>query len=367
MRNSTALLKMEAIMKKYTGVLLTGLCTIFGSFRDTQAMGGARDFAKRVLFSGTAAAATGAGLFDHYRRQVVRDKALAAFEAAECTLPSPLEGKVKKIFKDVGVDVIIKDNECGPAVFQHKGKVFLILSRADRSALECDRGYIFRNYADGFVTGADVVSTLKHERVHILHEDYKKDVAKCSVIPGGIMLAKMARVAGRSKKGALAAGLATVVLGKVLVQRHNQYIEKRADYEGVEVWEDAENIAHYLEVAFLPSEKKCTETFHDKWFNKIFSSHPQPSERIAYLKERAYVLRAQEMEKLVFDLDAMSSAAHYNLGTMQERDFEPFVKKILRIQDIKKSMNDEEKKHWRDIFLKNSTDPICLLIQRDFL
>jgi hypothetical protein len=283
--------------KFITVLLLAGA----GFGQEVQAMGAAGDFAKRVFFSGTAAAATGAGLFDHHRRQAVRDKALVAFEAAECTLSSPHEGKVKKIFKDVGVDVIIKDNEGGPAVFQHKCKVFLMLSRADRSALECDRGYIFRNYADGFVTGDNVVSALKHERVHVLHEDYKKDVAKCGVIPGGLLVSKIVRVVGRSKKGALAAGLATVVLGKVLVQRHNQYIEKRADYEGVEVWEDAENISHYLEVAFLSSEKKCTETFHDKWFNKIFSSHPLPSERIACLKQRAYVLRTQEMEKLVCD------------------------------------------------------------------
>jgi hypothetical protein len=62
----------------------------------------------------------------------------------------------------------------------------------------------------------------------------------------------------------------------------------------------------------------------------------------------------------------MSSAAHYNLGTMLEGDFEPFAKKILRISDVRKSMNDEEKKHWRDIFVKNSADPICILIQRHF-
>ncbi len=346
---------------KTIGVLL--FVTV-GFGQDAQSMGGARNFAKKVLFSKTAVIATVGGLFDHCRRQVERDELLEALEAAECTLPSLSEEKVKTMFKGVGVDVIIKDNQNGPAVFQHKDKVFLLLSYADRSALDHGYGYVWYNDADGFVTEADVISILKHELVHVLHKDYQKDIVRCCVIPGGLIAAKMAHVAGKAKTGALAAGFAIAALGKVLVQRHSQYIEKRADYEGVEVWEDAENIAHYLEVAFLPSEKRCTETFHDKWFNKIFSNHPLPSERIAYLKKRASVLRTQEMEQLVSDLDAMSSAANYNLDTMLQGDFGPFAKKIDRIMTINKCMNEDERKRWRDSFLKNTTDPICLLIQR---
>gem|GEM_PF-2005515 len=336
-----------------------------GFGQDAQAMGRARNFAKKVFFSKTAGIATGAGLFDHYRRQIVRDEVLEDLEATKCTLLSSSEEKVKTMFKDVGVDVIIKDNQNGPAVFQHKDKVFLMLSYADRRALDHGRGYVWRNDADGWVTEADVISCLKHERIHVLQRDYQKDNARCCVIPGGLMAAKMAHVAGKAKIGVLAAGFAIATLGKVLVQRHSQYIEKRADDEGVEVWEDAENIAHYIEVAFLPSEKKCTATFHDRWFNKIFSNHPLPSERIAYLKKRASVLRTQEMEQLVSDLDAMSSAANYDLGTMLQGDFGPFVKKINRIMTIKKCMNEDERKRWRDSFLKNTTDPICLLIQRN--
>ena len=335
-----------------------------GFGQDAQAMGGTRNFAKRVLFSGTAAVATGAGLFSHYKNQTEKDEGLETLETAQCTLPFSLEGKVKKMFKDVGIDAIVKDFEGagGPAVFQHKDKVFLVLPWTDRWALECGRGH----YADGFVTEADILSVIKHERSHAQHKDVQsREIAQCCVIPGGLMAAKMARVAGKTKIGTVVVGLATGILGKALAQQYSQYLENRADHEAIETWEDAENIAHYLEVVFLPSEKRCVMTL-DRWFNIIFHTHPLSSERIAYLKERAYVLRTREVEQLVSDLDVMSSAAQYNLETMLEGDFEPFEKKINRIRDIKKSMNDKEKKHWRDIFVKNSTDPICVLIHKDF-
>jgi hypothetical protein len=273
-----------------------------GFGQDAQAMGRARNFAKRVFFSKTAAVAGvlagthGAFFYKQYQDQI------EAIENLETTLSQKSQEEVKAFFKTHGYSPVIKDDDdrVGPAVAKKGDRSFLLLDRRSRDILD--------GYGDEILKKKHLLDgVLAHEVDHLKHSDIEERMIGLSmVVPLAIIAGKMVRVAGGSKKLTVATGIVGLYSLLFAVKKRAQWQEERCDRNAADTIERAENLAFYFKEVGLSGEKEIhsditkavsTSNLSEQKKERLVTfitnyiwmlqDHPRPSKRIAYLEEIA--------------------------------------------------------------------------------
>ena len=271
--------------KIMTVLLLTGA----GFCQGAQAMGGARNFAKRVLFSktaiaaGTVAAVNGAIAYDRNEKRVRVLKT-----APQTELPVRYQRKAREIFEQHGYFITILDAELGGdaglGVWRHKDEVFLFLSKNERAALSGGKVWFLGELQDGIKARVfkeeHALAAIKHELFHVVCNDpLTKDVLTAGTVPVSIMAGKMMRVAGRGKILACGAALGAYLGGLVIQQKYSQMAEIRCDRKACDNAKDAQLLAQGLD--FDEGDEQ-----EESILEKLLGSHPPVSERIKELEKR---------------------------------------------------------------------------------
>ena len=272
-------------------IILALLLAGAGFGKDAQAMGGAGKFAKQLFGSKTAAVAvasgiaTGATLYEMNR---------FILEKGGTSLSPEVQEEVRVHFKSLGVNALeIKDaegiTEKGLFATSFGGKCVLLIPAKERAVLE-------GTSVDG-ITKREVLATLEHEAFHMVNQDgVKQAVRMASVPPTVIMVGKMIRVLGGSKKLTVFGGCAVLPAAMLGITYCSRQLEQHAD----DVVKDAAGLAGYLE----KKEKKVIDAlmityaqagisaeYIEKSINNAgssyFASHPSTVKRIAILNRRA--------------------------------------------------------------------------------
>jgi len=279
-----------------------------GFGQDAQAMGAARNFAKRVFFSKTAAVAgvlAGTnGAFVYKENQEI----IQEIEKSETTLSEKAQEEVKAFFKTHGFCIEIKD-ENAIFVVKNRDKSFLLLDRISRDILD--------GYGDEILGKKHLLDgVFRHEVDHLKHSDGEERAIWFSIAsPLAIIAGKMVRVAGGSKKLTVATGIVGALGLHLAVKKRTQLQEERCDRNAVDTIEHAENLVFYLKKRSLLYEKgfhsnitKSFSTLDLSEQNKerlvtfitnyfwMLQDHPRPSKRIAYLEEIAAQKKKEEQK-----------------------------------------------------------------------
>jgi hypothetical protein len=293
---------------KIKGVLL---CVIAGFGQDTQAMGGARNFAGKVFRSKTAAVAgvlagvNGAAFYGLFQDEMQN------IENAGTTLSQESQEEVKAFFKTHGYFPVIKDCEgISPRVAKKGDTSFLLLDKRSRDVLD-------ENTLDEVLEKKHILNGIAgHEVDHLKHPDVvERKIEESITAPAAIMAGKMVRVAGGSKKLMIATGIFSLYSILFLQKKRAQQQEERCDRNAADTLERAENLAFYFNELGLPLEKdlhaKISKNVQELDVSEqskervvtfltdviwLLQDHPRPSKRIAYLEEIAAQKKKQEQK-----------------------------------------------------------------------
>jgi hypothetical protein len=352
--------------KIITILLLAGA----GFGQDAQAMGRAGKFAKEVFRSKTAAVAGVVMLGVGAKSQFDEYQGRSALYKMQSSLPVHIQSEVQRHFSSLGIpaiEMIDVPFARSLGVYQWFGTTILVIPRDERLALQG------RMNDTGF-TKEEVLAIMEHEASHLRHRDSLKDRIFEMYVPGTVIMAGEAiRVAGASKK--IAAGSA-VVMGTAafLAEKwRSRQIEKRADCEVSP--ENAGHFASALKKALptvevqsiaifnaarmkqgkplygeLDSEekKKIDSIIQGAVLIEAFTAeHPPVEERIAYSNERAVKFRKEKAIKIVEELRELGKEA---LTALDKDSFdkaaEKFTLKVSYMQQLKKSMIEDECREW---------------------
>ncbi len=310
--------------------IITVLLLVSAGFgQNAQAMGGARNFAKKVFFSKTAAVAGALAGVNGALQYKARQDLIQKIENAETLLSEESQKEVQTFFELHGYSPVIKDypGDC-PAVFKNGDYTCLLLDRRSRCVL--DRLIFNKRLRLIFNEKMKIKYTLNetlekkhildgalcHEVDHLKHPDMvERQIEQSIVGPTAILAGKIVRIAGGSKKLAVAAGIFSFYGLFLSIKQRAQQQEERCDRNAADTIEHAENLAFYLKETGLPEDKEVQSIvivteFVSKlnWSEKnkeqvvafasdfawLLQDHPRTSKRIAYLEKIAAQKRSEE-------------------------------------------------------------------------
>ncbi len=366
--------------------IITALLLAAAGFgQGIQAMGGAKDFAKKVFFSKTAAVAGMVMLGAGVNKLAEQHQDNVRYDTFESSLPMYNRMKVHAHFEKLGitnVKMVDRDSGVSLGIYQWLDRSVLFIPRDERLALqgmENDKG----------LTKEEVLAMMEHEASHSRHRDSLKDCVSEVMIPGVVIMAgKAVRVAGATKK--MAVGTAALTWSAALLGEkwRSRQAEKRADLEVRS--ENAgyfasglkkilptveEQLIKHVNVIFLeqgkplyadldPQEKRKI----DKWikllvFMSVFlAEHPPIEDRIAYSHERAIKFRKEKSKDLMTELRGLAKA----LISSEDSSFDKYHLKASDMSELKKSMTEDECGEWEKEYGEEMRDLFSKIVHREF-
>jgi hypothetical protein len=287
--------------------------------QNIQAMGGARNFAKKVFHSKIAGAALlleGSILSVQYSSFKAEVEELKnGFRSNR--LSQAAQQEIKDTFAQYGYkNVKIVDGE-GLGVVKNGAEIYCMVGDCEVAALEPKKLQDFKlqdfkNYFNGYQTLSkqEVFGALKHEICHLDNSDcFYRNVAAATLNGSTALLcAKTMRVAGANKKIAVG-GYVGLMCGFVYMRTQlAQFQETRADKFAASTSKEAELLVSCLKKIGLSHEhaiksyceEECIKIAKQAaqhimvFINRFTHDHPWPSERIDYLEVIAAHKRIEE-------------------------------------------------------------------------
>ncbi len=308
-------------------IIIVLLLVSAGFGQDSQAMGGARNFAKKVFFSKTAAVAGALAVGNSVNFSIQNQKNLGKIKNGKITLSEKSQQEVKDFFAEHGYTKIeirnsevFMDSPSSPtaaiAIVNDGDQLYCLVGPIERFVfdqkdfcLELGAESIPMKYPDGIepLTKDEVKIGIAHEVCHVKHSDIlHRQLAVPFAGPAVLLAGKAMRVAGASKKLVVAGGLGLLYSLGFAQKKMARFQEERADRYAATTPENAKLMISYFKKIALPDELKEMKECQDQGIteeharlavlikNRLASDHPLPSERIAYLEEIAGVKKTEE-------------------------------------------------------------------------
>lgn len=284
------------------------------------AMGGARDFARKLFiskagfFAGAVGTAATAGVVVSTETQFEDLFPLSRYSTLA-------DQEIKDIFKkNYGLDieiVVVEEHDNLVATTQCDGKQYLFVTRRavglfdarykegihDEFRRDLSNGKIdvtnpqsiidwSNNRSDVYPTKKEMLAVFEHEKEHLKHPDtQEKQFYTIIGLPSIILATKAARLLGRSRLASGAIGFTQATLFPILVAQRYQQREKRCDLS-IATSEAALHFAFLLHKLEEERNKKYPGLRSQKVFSLI-ESHPPIPKRVEYLLAHAQNLKKQ--------------------------------------------------------------------------
>lgn len=280
---------------------------------DVQAMGGARDFARKLFISKAGAAAGLLAINQAVDTCKSIQDTLDYYNQPELDvdLPEVMKKQIEDVFEKDGIDISIKidlaEKMCSPAgVVSCGGKKFLMLSSDTVYRLK-KHGTLLERLKQYFLPGLftskdEIFAILEHEKSHLKNYDGEKSQLFFITYPSLVILGMQAtKVCTGSKIVAGIIGLVQVSLAAPLYFAMCRQQEKRCDLsvssskaalDLAYFFNKQENLQKHFREIFLRSHPDLINPIikiADNWF----AMHPSNGERVAYLREHAENLKKQ--------------------------------------------------------------------------